>query len=292
MATPTEAGAAIALTAERRGARFAQELARILRVAERRLRPVLADALAGDITATVRAARGVALRAQIRQVLTEAGYDDLVQEASVSAVEAMADQVMQSRTAQGVARLTRPSAARLQALAVLGETNLLGVADDAAAALTRAVGFWAFTVSPAPVMIETLAAGLEQSLSEAQTLFDTQVSIYGRQIEAIGAESLGPDQPFLYTGPVDGRTREWCLQRVGKVYTRREIEAMDNGQLPNPFLTGGGYNCRHSFLAVSSDELRSLVGTETRAPGFEAEIAGARAQRRQARRADRQRRAA
>ncbi len=45
--TPSEAGAAIAQTAERRGARFAAELARVLRVAERRLRPVLEEALAG-----------------------------------------------------------------------------------------------------------------------------------------------------------------------------------------------------------------------------------------------------
>jgi hypothetical protein len=123
-----------------------------------------------------------------------------------------------------------------------------------------------------------------------QTLFDTQTSILGRQVEALATERLGPDQAFLYTGPVDGRTRDWCLQRVGKVYTRREIEQMDNGQLPNAFVTGGGYNCRHSFIAVASDELVSLAGMNVRAPGFDDEIASARAQRAQARRSDRARR--
>ena len=290
--TPSEAGAAIAQTAERRGARFAAELARVLRVAERRLRPVLEDALSGDRTATVRAARGVALRAQIREALAAAGFDDLVREASIEAVEAMSAQVMESRLAQGVAKLVRPNAQRLAALAALGESNLLGVAEDAATALTRAVSFWSFSVTPADTMIETLAQGLDKSLAEAQTLFDTQVSIYGRQVEAIGSERLPDDQAFLYTGPVDGKTRDWCLERVGKVYTRAEIEAMDNGQLPNPFLTGGGYNCRHSFLAVSSRELRDLVGTGQRAPGFSEELEMARAQRAQARRADRARRAA
>lgn len=292
MATPESAGRDIAVQAERLGARFAAELARILRIAERRLRPVLEEALAGDRTATVRAARGVALRAEIRRALTDAGFDDLVREASIAAVESMSAEVMRSSLAEGVAKLNRPTVARLRALAALGEANLLGVAEDAATALMRAVGAWSLSVTPASVMIETLAAGLDKSLSEAQTLFDTQASIYGRQIEAIGTESLPDDQPFLYTGPVDGRTRDWCLSRVGKVYTRREIEAMDNGQLPNPFLTGGGYNCRHAFLAVEGQALRELVGTNRRAPEFDAEIASAVAQRAQARRADRARRAA
>jgi hypothetical protein len=291
MATPESAGVSIAARAERLSAGFAQSLADIMRKADAALKPILARAIAGDRTATVQAARGIALRRQIRQALTDAGFDDFATEASNTAIEAMAAEVMRTRLARGTAKLVRPSAARLRALAVLSESNLLGTAEDVTTALMRAVSQFILTTTPSPRILDTLAEVMSKELGQVQTLFDTQVSIMGRQVEAIATEPLGPEQAFLYTGPVDGRTRTWCLDRVGKVYTRREIEAMDNGQLPNAFLTGGGYNCRHSFLAVASDELVSLTGMNLRAPGFEEEIASAKAQQRQARRSDRQRRA-
>ena len=290
MATPESAGNAIAARAEGLSAGFAQSLADVMRRADAALRPVLRDAIEGNRAATVRAARAIQLRRAIRQALTDAGYDDFVAAASESAMEAMVAEVMRTRLARGAAKLVRPSAARLQALATLTETNLLGTAEDVTTALVRAVSQFAFTATPVDEILTSLAEVTTASLSQVQTLFDTQTSILGRQVEALATERLGPDQAFLYTGPVDGRTREWCLQRVGKVYTRREIEQMDNGQLPNAFVTGGGYNCRHSFIAVASDELVSLAGMNVRAPGFDDEIASARAQRAQARRSDRARR--
>jgi hypothetical protein len=288
--TPEAAGDAIAVRSEQLGANFARLLANVLKAADRALRPVLQDAIAGDRTATIRAARGVILRSDIRQALRDAGFDDLARTASEAAVEAMAVEVMKTRTAQGVAKMVKPSQQRIAALAALGEANLLGTAEDITTALVQAVSVWAFTVTDPNRILEVLADVTDTEFSKVQTLFDTQTSIYGRQIEAVATENLGPNQAFLYTGPVDGRTRDWCLDRVGKVYTRAEIERMDNGQLPNPFLTGGGYNCRHSFLAVASDELTALANTGQRAARYAGRIEQARALRAQARRADRQRR--
>lgn len=288
--TPEAAGDAIAVRSEQLGANFARLLANVLKAADRALRPVLQDAIAGDRTATIRAARGVILRSDIRQALRDAGFDDLARTASEAAVEAMAVEVMKTRTAQGVAKMVKPSQQRIAALAALGEANLLGTAEDITTALVQAVSVWAFTVTDPNRILQVLADVTDTEFTKVQTLFDTQTSIYGRQIEAVATENLGPNQAFLYTGPVDGRTRDWCLDRVGKVYTRAEIERMDNGQLPNPFLTGGGYNCRHSFLAVASDELTALANTGQRAARYAGRIEQARALRAQARRADRQRR--
>lgn len=288
--TPEAAGDAIAVRSEQLGANFARLLANVMKAADRALRPVLQDAIAGDRTATIRAARGVILRSDIRQALRDAGFDDLARTASEAAVEAMAVEVMKTRTAQGVAKMVKPSQQRIAALAALGEANLLGTAEDITTALVQAVSVWAFTVTDSDRILQVLAEVTDTEFTKVQTLFDTQTSIYGRQIEAVATENLGPNQAFLYTGPVDGRTRDWCLDRVGKVYTRAEIERMDNGQLPNPFLTGGGYNCRHSFLAVASDELTALANTGERAARYAGRIEQARALRAQARRADRQRR--
>lgn len=289
--TPEAAGDAIAVRSEQLGANFARLLANVLKAADRALRPVLQDAIAGDRTATIRAARGVILRSDIRQALRDAGFDDLARTASEAAVEAMAVEVMKTRTAQGVAKMVKPSQQRIAALAALGEANLLGTAEDITTALVQAVSVWAFTVTDPNRILQVLADVTDTEFSKVQTLFDTQSSIYGRQITALSTENLGPSQPFLYTGPIDGRTRDWCLSRVGKVYTRAEIEQMDNGQLPNPFLSGGGYNCRHTFIPVVSDELTALVGTGRRSDAFTVNVAEIQTLRRNARRADRRRQA-
>ena len=114
--------------------------------------------------------------------------------------------------------------------------------------------------------------------AQAQTLFDTQVSIIGRQIVASAPKSR-ETPAYLYVGPFDGVVRDWCLDHLGMVRTQASIEALDNGQLPNPFLTGGGYNCRHSWLAVSDPDLVALADTGQRAEGWESRIAQARAAR-------------
>jgi hypothetical protein len=84
----------------------------------------------------------------------------------------------------------------------------------------------------------------------------------------------GASDVFIYVGPVDERLRPFCRGHVGKVYTRAQIDALDNGQLPNTFLTGGGWNCRHVWHAVSKfSEARELAGTGKRLPEVEAAIA-------------------
>jgi hypothetical protein len=65
---------------------------------------------------------------------------------------------------------------------------------------------------------------------------------------------------FMYAGPIDVKTREFCLRllREGKFYTKAEIEAMDNGQTNDVFTTCGGFNCRHKWVAVS-DEIAGAI---------------------------------
>src|SRR5690606_23586166 len=130
----------------------------------------------------------------------------------------------------------------------LGQHNLLAVADDLAGALWRSLSQWLFTVRPTADILEDLSDVFEDEIAQIQTLFDTQVSIFGRQVEALATAGLDADQPFLYVGPRDQKNRPFCDARVGKVYTRDLIEAMDNDQLANPFVTAGGYNCRHSWM--------------------------------------------
>lgn len=106
-----------------------------------------------------------------------------------------------------------------------------------------------FSARSTLLIAEDLTDALDAAEPILRTQYDTTVSILGRQVEAIKADPE-PDTRFLYAGPDDQKTRSFCEERVNQVYTRAEIEQMDNGQIPNVFLTGGGYNCRHVWMEV------------------------------------------
>lgn len=264
----TQRGQQIADQADRLSHAFVRELARVLQDTERALQPILRRALDGDRTDAVRGARGLALRREIRDTLARAGYDGMVSSATSQAVERMADVVLTTRMGVAASRLVAPNPAKLQALMEIGRVNLLHVGDDTAAALWRSMAAWVFSARPTNEILDDLFEALDDDVAAMHTLFDTQVSMFGRQVEAIVTADLPPDQPYLYVGPKDLRNRPFCKERVGLVLTRDRIETLDNGQLPNPFVTGGGYNCRHSWLAVESQELRELANTGVRAPEF------------------------
>jgi hypothetical protein len=240
-----------AATGERVSAKFAEELARVWRQAEREIVDVIAS---GQDAGTLSAANVLSLKTQVREIVTSAGYDITATEGVSAAAVAF------GRGAELVTSVEK----QLAALREIATLDLLAQGDAAATALWRALVQHVLTDRPLAAILGDLRRVMDKSESHVRSLFDTLTSIYGRQVEARATEHLGPDQPFLYLGPVDFSTREWCLDRVGKVYTRAEIDTMNNGQLPNPFLTAGGYNCRHSWMAVESHDLRELVGTGQR----------------------------
>lgn len=98
-------------------------------------------------------------------------------------------------------------------------------------------------------------------LPRLRTLYDTALGMAAQLVTLDGP--VRPTTPFLYAGPVDTRCRRWCLQRVGRVYTKRAIDQMDNRQLPHTFLTRGGYNCRHRWTDVSGTAAEALADTGT-----------------------------
>jgi len=60
---------------------------------------------------------------------------------------------------------------------------------------------------------------------------------------------------FRYAGTLVRDTREWCRRHLGKVLTLDEIRAWRDkdwaGKKPgDPFITRGGWNCRHRWMPV------------------------------------------
>ncbi len=260
-------------TVDTLGARFARELATVLKSVERRLRPLVVDASEGSKTSIIRAAAANRTRKDIRDVLRSAGYDDLAESAYGTRLDALTASVLDARRlAQQTVRLSGAFDARLDAIKLLHETDLLDEGDVIARALWRATIRGVFGAQPVDRILLDLYDLVDYSESKVQTLYDTSVSIYGRQVEALQAGD-DPDTPFAYMGPADKKTRAFCRQHVGKVYTRKDIDAMDSGQIDNVFLTGGGYNCRHVWTEVSKfSELNALIGTNERIPEVDAQL--------------------
>jgi hypothetical protein len=114
-------------------------------------------------------------------------------------------------------------------------------------------------------LVATLTEKFETSIGVARTIGDTAMSTFYRtandrafqQIEATQKEPL----KYSYSGPEDKLERPFCrrLTDADRSYTREQIDRMDNGQLPNVFITGGGYNCRHQWIIDTRDlEVRAM----------------------------------
>src|SRR5688572_8444767 len=217
--------------ADRLSGQFARQLAAVFRETERRIRTVLTSA--PFITPS--------MRTQVRSALRVSGFDGVVSAATAAPFDDLAARVLRDRTIE---------AGRLEPWRLWHREDLLDEGSVISRSLSGAVMRGAASEKAARRVPQQLAEILEHAEARVQTLYDTAVSIYGRQVEAEAAGD-DPGTTFAYMGPVDAKTRDFCLRHVGKVYTREQIDALDNGQLSNVFLTGGGYSCRHSWIEVA-----------------------------------------
>jgi hypothetical protein len=237
----------IAREADAISARFARELAKVFRTADTRIR----EWLKGSEKPSIQVKR------EVRNALRASGFDQLAAAATRGPFNEIASRVLRGRTVD---------AARLEPWRLWHLEDLRDESTVISRALGGAVMRGSLGRKAARSIPQEIAKILEHAEGRVQTLYDTAVSIYGRQVEA---ESAGDDPAvrFAYMGPVDQKTRDFCLRHVGKVYTRAEIDKLDNGQLSNVYLVGGGWNCRHVWMEIAkSSELYDLQGSDERAP--------------------------
>lgn len=95
---------------------------------------------------------------------------------------------------------------------------------------------------------ERLGVSLERAATEART----QTAVYARAVGNAWADEAPSAVGYAYGGPDDGLTRPFCEICVDHWFSRELAAKLDNdvSGLPHPLDSGGGYNCRHSWLAV------------------------------------------
>lgn len=254
---------------------FARELGIVLDLLKTRIRFLVRrlQSQNGRVIATQNnLALALRLRSDLLAALEQAGYSQL----ALAAVDEPLDRLALS-VLGGAADRVALGAYDVDALAAMKEirlAQLLQVGEDIAVQLWRVTLDGVLGTRPVLDLVDDIADALDISERQARTLYDTMTSTFSRQVGQIGTTGE-PDEAFLYVGPDDDKTREFCKERVDQVFSRKAIEEMDNGQMPNPMLTGGGYNCRHQFRRVSrlDRELLALMDTGIRYQDRNAEVA-------------------
>jgi len=93
--------------------------------------------------------------------------------------------------------------------------------------------------------IETAAL----SASQVETLVTTSLNNYSRSVTRSMMEEEPDNTLYQYIGPIDGRTRDICLQMGSSgPITKAEIEKAFGSSV---LTYGGGYNCRHKWQSIS-----------------------------------------
>lgn len=118
-------------------------------------------------------------------------------------------------------------------------------------------------------LVQSLTTKFEASIGNARSLADTAMSTFYRTATDRVFQTIQSEQEeelkYRYSGPDDKLTRPFCRHLVegDGSYTRAQIDRMNNHQFPvgSVFFTGGGWNCRHSWLM----DVRALESSLTSA---------------------------
>jgi hypothetical protein len=195
----------------------------------------------------------------LRQNLAQAGLGDvLVEIDSLYASElARLDETL-SRVSRGVAVFTSADVSLVQTLATYDIEQIANEIDLSVDELRSYAVRQAMTGRKVELseVIGTLSDRLER---HSETIENTSLSGFYRALTVSKSEELGLDL-FVYLGPEDEVTREFCAERVGKVYSREEIDRWDNGQGLDVWTYLGGYNCRHQLSPISLEDAERLYG--------------------------------
>ena len=100
----------------------------------------------------------------------------------------------------------------------------------------------------------------------SQTYAFTGYAAFDRRIQRIKAEQYKIDK-FLYSGSLIRDSREFCQERAGKIFTRKEIDSWNKLEWQGKvrgrdvWIYLGGWNCQHSLVPVT-DEYAKKMGNK------------------------------
>jgi len=140
----------------------------------------------------------------------------------------------------------------LQALVDIEKSYILGQSKNFANTLKQQLTRGVVANVSEKELVENLLNGTGGLLrpDQAETLINTSLNSYSRNVTQIMAESMPSDTKYYYEGVADDKTRDICLEMISAgELTKEEIDS----QFPYTFTDGGGFNCRHRWTMVTTE---------------------------------------
>ena len=225
-------------------------------ILERKLVQAVSDA---TITQTVDIALA---RAQIEAIMVESGIYERIGELlndEYKAVMNEAYEMYQEMYPNSFQQFSGDSLAQLDNLKTLDLSKMYQINTKLSTEITSGIINYQYGALSRQAIIDSIAKKVGQTAAAMKTEFDT--ALFGYYQSSANALALDNGfEKFVYDGPDDKITRDVCSEFLrdyginGEPLTVDEINALDNGQGLPVFTYGGGYNCRHSWVAVRSNE--------------------------------------
>jgi hypothetical protein len=98
-------------------------------------------------------------------------------------------------------------------------------------------------------------AGL--SNAQMQTLVTTGLNDFSASVAKVMLDNAPDNEKVRYTGPIDEKTRPFCIRAwEAGALTKKEIAQRlpTNDQGGDPYISRGGYNCRHQWFPVKASD--------------------------------------
>lgn len=221
----------------------------------------------GNLVATKEAlANARAIRSQVLSLMREEGMPVTIATAEAKAMDAVDAALRGMMPAPSVRDFGTSTRATFEAEArdsiertVSGLLDeVAGVFRDGAQQMRLAIDRGLNTSAPLESVIEDVRQAMGTTFLQASAAVDMAVRGAGQRVlidmAERGAEAVGEEVAFLYLGPEDGKTRDFCDRHVGKVYTRAAMKRLDNGTGIPVEVSRGGFNCRHSWSPISIED--------------------------------------
>ena len=130
--------------------------------------------------------------------------------------------------------------------------KLMKVTEMEAVGLVRMAQFGNITDNEG--LIKIIQSGLRRPIAHLETrLKTTQSVIYRSNRNKFYRTIKEADKEYIYAGPSDAVTRDFCRRNLGKIKTEKVWRSTPNNQIGDAWTFGGGYNCRHATYLVTKN---------------------------------------
>jgi hypothetical protein len=215
-----------------------------------------------QLTDTLAASQGVPAidvalaRANLERILVESGYYETTGALLNEGYQAVIDESYnQYQTMYGEAfRFSEVSLEELNALKTLDLQQFNQLGQTAMTEMNRLLADMQFGSIDFNQALKILREQVMDKLQRyTKTWLNTGLSAVYSKANMLLAEDAGIKK-FQYIGTTIANTRPFCRKNLGKIKTKAEWDAEDNGQISPVSTFRGGYNCRHQLIGVVDEK--------------------------------------